>query len=156
MAANAPLEDAFADRAFRVAADAYGASPGSWERAIHSALAELLAFLADRPEQTRTCVTIAPGGDSTTALARRDALVERFATLLRPGFAIASRRPPPVVAEAIGGGILELIRIHVEERRVEDLPSALAHATLIALTPFVGPEQAEQVVADPGALRTSR
>lgn len=141
MAPSAPPDEPFADRAFRVAADAYAAAPAGWERAIQSALAALLAFLARQPEQTETCVAIAPGADRA-ALARRDEVVERFSTLLDPGFAIPPERPPSIVAEAIGGSILELIRIYVEERRVDDLPSALPNATLIALTPFVGPADA--------------
>ena len=146
MAASALPEEPFADRAFRVTVDAYVASAARWERAIPSALAGLLAFLAAQPEQTRTCIAVAPG-EHPAALARRDQIVERFVTLLRPGFAIPAKPPPAVVAEAIGGGILELIRIHAEERRLEDLPSALPNATLIALTPFVGPEHAEQLAA---------
>jgi hypothetical protein len=145
----------FVDRAFRAAADAYVACPASWERATRSALAELLAFLARQPEQTETCVAISPG-DHPAALVRRDEVVERFAALLRPGFGIPPQPPPSVVAEAIGGGILELIRIHVEERRVEELPDALPSATVLALTPFVGPERAEQLAAGERRVRASR
>lgn len=144
MAAERALDSSFANRAFRVAADAYQASPAGWAPAIRSALAELLAFLADQREQTETCVAIAPG-EHPAALARRDEVVEQFTSLLDPGFAIPAQPPPPVVAEAVGGGILELIRIHVEERRVGDLPSALPHATLIALTPFVGAKRAGEL-----------
>lgn len=149
MASSAPLDEPFADQAFRIAAEAYAASPAGWERAIRSALAELLAFLAREPEQTATCLAIGPG-EHPAALVHRDEVVERFTTLLGPGFAMPREPPPPVVAEAIGGGILELIRIHVEERRVDDLPSALPSATLIALTPFVGPEHAERLAAGSG------
>ena len=155
MAANAAPDDSFAELAFRATAGAYGAVRASWERAVQSALAELLAFLARQPEQTRTCVAIDPG-EHAAALARRDEVVERFATLLGPGFEIPPEPPPPVVAEAIGGGILELIRIHVEERRIAELPRALPHATLIALTPFVGPERAERLAMQERRVRASR
>lgn len=148
MAVSAALDDSFADRAFRVAANAYDASSEGWEWATRAALAELLAFLARQPEQTETCMAVDPG-EHRAALMHRDRVVERFAALLRPGFAIPPQPPPPVVAEAIGGGILELIRIYVEERRVDDLPSALPSATLIALTPFVGSERAERLAGQP-------
>jgi hypothetical protein len=158
VAADTPLDGGtFADRAFRVATDAYAASPASWERSVQSALAELLAFLAGESEQTEGCVALAPGGHPGT-LEHREELVERFATLLSPGFE-TPQPPPPIVAEAIGGAILELVRIHVKERRVDDLPSALPTATLIVLTPFVGPKQAGELAtarAEPGPVRASR
>jgi hypothetical protein len=147
MAPSAAPDEPFADRAFRLATAAYAASAASWERGIQSALAELLAFLARQPEQTQTCVAIASNEHPAVPM-YRDQVIGRFTTLLSPGFAIPLKPPPPVVAEAIGWGILELIRIHVEERRIEDLPNALPDATLIALTPFVGPAGAEQVAAD--------
>jgi hypothetical protein len=139
-----PPGDSFADQAFAAAAAAYAATPQGWERAVRAAIAALFEFLVDRPTQTSACVAgeHAAGQD---ALARRDQLIDRFVTLLRPGFAAADRSPPPVVAEAIGGGIYELVRSHVLERRLDRLTEAIPDATVVALSPFLGPADALEV-----------
>lgn len=131
----------FADQAFAVAADAFAGTAESWERGVQAAIAELFDFLAQRAGETKACVVTDCGGGAE-ALARRDRTIERFTQLLQPGFSAATAPPPPVVAEAIGGGIYELVRGHVLERRLEHLPSAAPDATVIALSPFIGPDGA--------------
>ncbi len=128
----------FADEAFAVAAAAYAQAPGSWELAVQSAIAGLFDFLAGRPTETHGCMVDGGSGDGPEALARRDRTIDRFVELLRPGFAAAVAPPPPVVAEAIAGGIYELIRGYAEERRLEALPDAAPDATTVALAPFQG------------------
>lgn len=137
MAVSRGVGESFADQAFEAAARAYMGAPEGWERRVQAAIAALFDFLVDRPEQTRTCV-VAEGAAGPDALTRRDSVIDRFAGLLRPGFAAARTPPPPVVAEAIGGGIYELVRTHVLERRLDELPRAVPDATLVALSPFVG------------------
>jgi hypothetical protein len=126
----------FADEAFAVAASAYAQAPGSWELAVQSAIAGLFDFLAGRPVETSACMVDGGGADGPEALARRDRTIDRFVELLRPGFAAGAAPPPPVVAEAIGGGIYELIRGHALESRLDALPDAAPHAAVIVLTPF--------------------
>jgi len=139
-----PPGESFADQAFAAAADAYAATPHGWERAVQSAIAALFEFLVTHPARTTACVA-GESGAGPDALARRDRLIDRFAGLLRPGFAAADRPPPPVVAEAIGGGIYELVRSHVLERRLDQLPAAIPDATVVALSPFLGPAEALEV-----------
>jgi hypothetical protein len=132
-----PPDDSFADQAFAAAAEAYACAPGSWERAIGAAIAGLFDFLAERPGQTETCI-VRDCGTGRAALARRDRTIARFADLLEPGFATAAAPPPPLVAEAIGGGIYEIVRSHVLERCLDLLPDAVPDATVVALSPFLG------------------
>ena len=136
-----PPRESFADQAFAAAADAYAATPESWELAVHAAITAVFVFLADRPAETKACI-VGDCGSGPAALARRDRVLERFAGLLEPGFAEAVNPPPPVVAEAIAGGIYELVRCHVFERRLDLLPDAIPDATVVALSPFVGPADA--------------
>lgn len=141
-----PRGQTFADEAFAAAAAAYAQTPGSWELAIQSAIAGLFDFLAGRPDQTRACMV--DGGDAgSEAITRRDQTIHRFVELLRPGFAAAVPPPPPVVAEAIGGGIYELVRSHALESRLEVLPEAAPDATVVALAPFMGSDDAIQLAA---------
>lgn len=137
----------FADHAFEAASYAYRDSPDGWEHAIHAAIAALFAFLASRPAQTQACVVGACGAGSG-ALAHRERTIDRFTDLLRPGFAMAAAPPPPaVVAEGIGGGIYELVRSHVLERRLDELPDATSNAAIIALSPFLGADRALDEIA---------
>jgi hypothetical protein len=145
MAVSPPLgTESFPDQAFAAAAAAYAATPHGWERAVRAAIAALFEFLVDQPAQTSACV-VGERGAGRDGLARRDQLIDRFAALLRPGFAATDRPPPPVVAEAIGGGIYELVRSHVLERRLDRLTEAIPDATVVALSPFLGPAGALQV-----------
>lgn len=140
-----PPGGSFTDEAFAATAGAYAGAPGGWEVAIQSAIGSLFDFLAGRPDQTTACI-VADCGAGPEALARRDEIIDRFVELLRPGFAASPTPPPPVVAEAIGGGIYELVRSHVLERRLEDLPSAVPNATVVALAPFMGMDGAIALV----------
>jgi hypothetical protein len=143
---DAPSRQSFADQAFAAAADAYTGVGGNWELAIQSAIASLFAFLAARPDQTNACI-VDDCGAGPDALARRDRTIDRFVELLRPGFEAAAVPPPPVVAEAIGGGIYEVVRSHVLERRLADLPGAAPDAMIVALSPFTGIERALDLIS---------
>jgi hypothetical protein len=139
-----PPGESYADQAFAVAAGAYAATPQSWELAVHAAIAALFEFLADRPAETTACIADECGA-GPAALARRDRAIDRFAELLQPGFA-AAQTPPPVVAEAIAGGVYELVRNYVLERQLDLLPDAAADATVVALAPFMGVRGAIELV----------
>jgi hypothetical protein len=127
----------FVDEAFAVTAAAYVREPGTWENGIQAAISQLFDFLASRPAQTNACI-VDHCGAGPEALAQRDRALDRFVELLRPGLAAAATPPPPVVAEAIAGGIYEVVRGHVLERRLDDLPAAVPDATVVALSPCTG------------------
>lgn len=147
-------DSSFANDAFAAAAKAYAGTPESWALAVQAAIAELFDFLASHPEETKACVLGGCDG-SSAGLTHRDRVIERFTQLLAPGFAASPTPPPAVVAEAIGGGIYELVRHHVLERRLEELPVAAPDATVVALSPFLGPAGAIELVS-PAAIRTNR
>jgi hypothetical protein len=131
----------FVDDAFAVTAAAYAREPGGWENAVQAAIGQLFDFLASRPAQTNACI-VDHCGAGLDALAHRDRVLDRFVELLRPGLAAAATPPPPVVAEAIAGGIYELVRGHVLERRLDELPAAVPDATVVVLSPFTGAKRA--------------
>lgn len=141
-----PPSGSFADQAYAVTADAYARTPQSWERSVQAAIACLFDFLADRAPQTKACI-VDDCGAGPEALARLDLAIDRFTQLLRPGFDVAASPPPAVVAEAIGGGIYELVRSHVLERRLQELPMAVPDATVVALSPFLGADAAIELAS---------
>jgi hypothetical protein len=140
-----PFDSSFADQAFAATADAYTRAPDGWEHAVHAAIAGLFDFLASHAAQTKACI-VADCGASPDALAGRDRTIERFVELLQPGVGAVATPPPPVVAEAIGGGIYELVRGHVLELRLEELRDAIPDATIVALSPFIGASGAIELV----------
>lgn len=140
----APEGDApLADRAYRAAAAAYLAAPHGWEAGVHAALAEVLELLAREEEETARCAVLT--APTLAEMAERNRLVERFAGLLGPRGEATDVARPEVLAEAVGESVLELIGSYVAERRVAELPEALPTATLLALTPFVGSDAAEEL-----------
>lgn len=143
----------FADEAYAATAAAYASSPDDWEVAVREAIAGLFGFLSGRSGQTKACV-VGDHGLGLPAIASRDRDIERFVALLRHGYD-GPRSPPAVVAEAIGGGIYELVRSHVLDRRLDELPAAAPAATVIALSPFVGNKRANEV-AGLGNVQTMR
>jgi hypothetical protein len=132
------LRSPFGDRAYAAAAGAYAAAtPDGWEHGVHAAIRGLFDFLTAEAPRTDACI-VDHCGAGPQALARRDAAIGRFTELLRPGFEAAPTPPPPIIAEAICGGIYELVRSHVLEDRLEQLPAAAPDATIVALAPFMG------------------
>jgi hypothetical protein len=139
-----PSSDRLADQAFAVAASAYAGTPDRWDLAVRAAISALFDFLANRPSEATSC--LAPDGPlGAEDLAERDRLIKRFATLLEPGFELAAEPPSPVVTDAVGGGIYEIVRGFGRERRLQELRTAIPDATVVALTPFVGAKVAAEV-----------
>lgn len=136
--------DELADQAFAVTATAYAGTPERWELAVHAGIAALFGFLAERPTRIAACI-VEDWGSGPTGLAQRDRTIDRFTSLLQHGFETAPAPPPAVVAEAIGGGIYEIVRGHAREGRLAELPAAVPDATVVALAPFVGQAAANEL-----------
>jgi AcrR family transcriptional regulator len=84
---------------------------------------------------------------------RRAVLMCRFAELLARR-APRSRRPSPLVAEAIVGAVWAMVHRCVAHGRARALPALAAHAAYIVLAPIVGAEAAvEAILAERAAGR---
>lgn len=140
--------DAVVEQLIEAVGDAYMRCSGDWPEAVRCALAVLLEFLANSSALTRLCaedgIRLGPA-----LMERRDRLLERFDELLAPGYAESPSPPPEVVSEAIAGSVLALISTGIAEQRVDSLPEALPLATVMALSPFLGTERAQQVAGGP-------
>jgi hypothetical protein len=118
-------------------------TPGEWSERMRAALERLLALAAANPEPAHLC-TIGIFDAGARGLARRDHWIGRFMELCRAGYeqsdtaGAPSRLIPPVAA----GAVFELIRSHVAENRLAQLPDALPTATLIVLAPILGRDEA--------------
>jgi len=109
----------------------------SWEAGLTRAYAALLGVLAAEPDYAHLAVVeiLAAG---PRGLARREATLRRFTQFIEYTRAHVERtvEPPPVVAEAIAGGIHELLYSQIvrgEAHALPELTENLVHYTFLLL-----------------------
>jgi AcrR family transcriptional regulator len=122
-----------------------------WPLAVRAALEAFLSFFAAEPVWARIAIVdvLTAGPRGLEHHARAFGL---FDEILAPGLEQAPEASPLAV-EAIGGAIHGLIYEQIRRRGPEHLLQILPAATFVALTPFVGAEEAI-TVANKGASRS--
>lgn len=116
---------------------AFGAA-ATWQEGIREGLDALLRVLAAEPAFARLAVVevLAAG---PRGLTRRDETMQRFAAFVQVGRdegADPSAPPPDLVAQAIVGGIYELVYSHIvrgETARLPELGGEMLHYTFMLL-----------------------
>jgi len=128
--------DAFVERCGEHMVAAYHGGE-AWERSVADAYAALLGTLAAEPAFAHLVVVevLAAG---PRALARREATLRRFARFLdyTRERAEDAATPPPLVGQAIAGGIHELVYSQIvrgETARLPELLDDLLHYTFMLL-----------------------
>jgi len=116
-------------------------SEEEWVDAIRAALTAFLGFLADHPDLTRLCI-VDVHAVGPRALSRRDAAVRGFYYLLDAGRADAPRALPGLTAEAVTGGMYEIVYGRVLRGTIDELPRLLPELMYWAILPFLGHEAA--------------
>jgi AcrR family transcriptional regulator len=116
-------------------------SEDDWVDAIRAALTAFLGFLADHPDLTRLCI-VDVHAVGPRALSRRDAAVRGFYYLLDAGRADAPRALPGLTAEAVTGGMYEIVYGRVLRGTIDELPRLLPELMYWAMMPFLGHEAA--------------
>jgi AcrR family transcriptional regulator len=122
----------------------------SWEDAVHAGLAAELRFLASRPALARIgFLEVYAAGPEGLRL--REIALHSYTAALEPGLQQAGRSADEhkVIAEAIAGGIFQLMRECLLHHDPDRLPSLAPEATYAALAPFVGAKAAASVAARP-------
>jgi AcrR family transcriptional regulator len=143
-------------QALQVAVEAYRAQGEDWPRAVAAGLQALIDYLASEPAHAHLNL-VDTFAASPEAIEIRTAAMHAFASYLQPGFEFAPDRAavPDITAEAVAGGIWQVFHHYVENECVEELPGAAPQLTYMALTPFIGPQEAAKVArAAKGAART--
>lgn len=131
-------------QALRVSVEAYMAEQGDWPRAIGAGLRALLGYLASEPAHAHLTL-VDTFAASPEAIAIRSAAMDAFRVYLAPGFPIAGERAPqPIAAEAIVGGIWQVLHHYIESDSAAELPSVAAQLTYFTLLPFLGTERAAE------------
>jgi AcrR family transcriptional regulator len=113
-----------------------------WPHAVYRASTALLGRVAsDRVFARLAFVEIFAAGPAGLPSRRR--LMNRGAALLRER-APASERVSEIAAEAIMGGLFEIVRNHVVREQARLLPSLVEHTAYFVLAPAIGADAAVQ------------
>jgi AcrR family transcriptional regulator len=129
-------------QALTVAVAAYQAQP-DWPRAAGAGLRALIDNLASEPAHAHLSL-VDTFAACPEAIENRDATLQAFAAYFGPAYELARGRVevPAIAAEAIAGGIWQILHHYIESDCIAELPGAAAQLTYFALTPFLGAEDA--------------
>jgi AcrR family transcriptional regulator len=133
-------------QALHVCGDAYESRREDWPQAIAAGIRALLDYLASEPAHAQLSL-VQMYGAGPEAIAIRDASMRAFSRYLSAGAQSAGppRQPPEIVAEAVVGGIWQILHHYIEKDSVDVLPAAGPQLTYFALAPFLGPGGAAEV-----------
>jgi AcrR family transcriptional regulator len=134
-------------QALRIAIEAHDAHKDDWPRAVGAGACALVDYLASEPAHAHLSI-VDTFAASPEAIEIRSATLQTFAAYLRPGYELVSREVPAIAGEAIAGGIWQVLHHYVDSDRIAELPGAAPQITYIALTPFLGPEQAARAAQE--------
>jgi AcrR family transcriptional regulator len=130
-------------QALGIAVEAYQAEQPDWPRAAGAGVGALLDYLASEPEHAHLSL-VDTFASCPEAIEIRNATMKAFAAYLTPGYESARGHleVPAIAAEAVAGGIWQILHDYIDNGRVAELPNAAAQLTYFALTPFLGPAEA--------------
>ncbi|HEY4812280.1 MAG TPA: TetR/AcrR family transcriptional regulator [Solirubrobacteraceae bacterium] len=137
-------------QALTITVDAYQARQEDWPRAVQAGLHALIDYLASEPAHAHLSV-VDTFAACPEAIEIRNSSLAAFATYIRPAYELARGRAdvPAIAAEAIAGGIWQVLHHYVENDCLADLPAAAPQLTYFLLTPFLGPIEAAKVARQP-------
>jgi AcrR family transcriptional regulator len=140
-------------QALLVTVEAYETHKDHWPHAVAAGLRALIDYLSGEPAHAHLTL-VDTFGASPEAVEIRDTALRAFAAYLHPGYALspADWHVPDIAAEAVAGGIWQVLHHYIEDDRIAELPDATPQIVYMALTPFLGPKEA----AKAGRWVTSR
>ncbi len=137
-------------QALAVAVEAYQAQQPEWPRAARAGLHALIDYLASEPAHAHLSL-VDTFATCPEAIEIRDSTLQAFASYLAPGYGLArsGAHVPAIAAEAITGGIWQILHHYIESDCIAELPGTAAQLTYFALTPFIGaPDAAAYALSD--------
>jgi AcrR family transcriptional regulator len=138
-----------AQRSIRSALSSYAAHPDQWPAAVPAAIEALLETMASEPSRTMTGFTDMFGA-GPQGLALRDGIFDALAKQIEAETRQAGHARSPLVSEACVGGVWELIREHLAQRPIDELPSLAPQVVYAVLTPYLGADQAASLASGAG------
>jgi hypothetical protein len=126
----------------------------NWADGVRAGFGALCDFLASRPALAQL-VTVEVYAAGPAAMRRRVETLAPLQDLLSEGYEL-SPNTPRIAAETIAGAVGTLTYRRIRESGPESLPSLAPMLTYIALSPFIGSEEACRVANGLGYGKASR
>jgi AcrR family transcriptional regulator len=132
-------------QALRITAQAVEPYRSDWLGGIATGMRVLIAYLQTEPAHAHLTL-VDTFGASPEAIEIRESALQAFTAYLRPGYELAPAGidVPAIAAEAIVGGIWQVLHHYIEHERLDELWDATPQLIYLTLTPFVGPELAAE------------
>jgi AcrR family transcriptional regulator len=132
-------------QALRVTAEAYEAREADWHEGVAAGIDALTEFVCSEPAHAHLTL-VDTFGASPAAIEIRESALGAFTGYLRPGFEHAPEQieVPQIAAEAVAGGIWQVLHHYIEHERMHELPDAAPQLVYLTLNPFTGPELAAE------------
>jgi len=139
-------------QALRVTGEAYEAHTGEWHEGVAAGMHALTDYVSSEPSHAHLTL-VDTFGASPEAIEIRERALESFTGYLQPGLDQAPSHidVSEIVAEAVAGGIWQVLHHYIEHRRVHELPNAAPQLIFLTLSPFLGPETAADIARQPAA-----
>jgi AcrR family transcriptional regulator len=132
-------------QALRVTAEAFDAREADWHEGVAAGIQALTEFVCSEPAHAHLTL-VDTFGASPAAIEIRESALAAFTDYLHPGFehAQAHIEVSPIAAEAVAGGIWQVLHHYIEHERMHELPDAAPQLAYLTLSPFTGPELAAE------------
>jgi AcrR family transcriptional regulator len=136
--------DMLGERLLELAGDP-GLSSADWPYAVRRTIRQLMGFLAEHPIYART---IAEGAFAAgpEAIERNLTLAQGIATRLTEGAPEQARSA--LAVQGVAGALSHTVRCHVASGQIQLLSVLSDYLSYIVLTPFIGAEQAAELVIE--------
>jgi AcrR family transcriptional regulator len=132
-------------QALRVTAEAYDAREDDWHEGVAAGIVALTEFVCSEPAHAHLTL-VDTFGASPAAIEIRESALGAFTDYLHPGFGHAPAHidVPEIAAEAVAGGIWQVLHHYIEHERMHELCDAAPQLVYLTLNPFTGPELAAE------------
>jgi AcrR family transcriptional regulator len=136
--------DMLGEQLLELAADP-GLSSADWPYAVRRTIRQLMGFLAEHPIYART---IAEGAFAAgpEAIERNLTLAQGIATRLTEGAPEQARSA--LAVQGVAGALSHTVRCHVASGQIQLLSVLSDYLSYIVLTPFIGAEQAAELIIE--------
>lgn len=137
-------------QALRITVEAYDAGSSDWAGDVAAGMHALMSYVCSEPAHAHLTL-VDTFGASPQAIEIRESALAAFTAYLQPGFEQAPEdlEIPAIAAEAVAGGIWQILHHYIEHERLGELCDAAPQLIYLTLTPFVGPESAAQAARRP-------
>jgi AcrR family transcriptional regulator len=139
-------------QALRITVEAYDAREGQWPQGVAAGMHALMEYVCSEPSHAHLTL-VDTFGASPEAIEIRETALQAFTAYLQPGFehAPAQLDVPDIAAEAVAGGIWQVLHHYTEQDRMPELCDAAPQLIFLTLNPFIGPDAAAEVARQPPA-----